>query len=576
MKHSWIMALMILALCLPIFSLCAQQEGKSDEAPQLSLEEQQLQAFVESFVRRASWLEKEANQAEWNAYITGKKEDYDKKAEMVNKLDMLYADKGDYASLVHLRDSGKIHDPDLKRQLAILLNEYGPRQIKPELLKQLSEKEAEVQRAFNTYRGTIDGKEAAERDIYDILVNSKDRDQRKKAWEAQKGVGKKVELLLLELIKLRNEAAKSLGFENYYVMTMQFRDQNVAELRDIFQKLYETTEQPFSKNKAQMDAILAERYGIKVSELRPWDYPNPFFQDAPGIFATADMEKYFKGKDFVRIVSAFYEGAGLPVGQILAQSDLYEKPGKSQHAFCFNIDRGQDIRILGNMRDDEDSCSTLLHEMGHAVYDKNLDPKMNWLFRQPAHIFTTEASAMMFERLTKNPSWLTAVVGIPKEEAEAMRSALTQTLALQQLVFCRWTEVMFHFEQELYKNPDQDLNKLWWDTVEKYQKLTRPEDRNAPDWASKIHFATAPVYYHNYMLGELTASQLMHQLGSKVIGESKNWAAADFVNKPEVGQWLRENFYGPGAKYRWSDLLIKATGESLNPQYFAAQFIQGN
>jgi peptidyl-dipeptidase A len=577
MKYSWILLLTIVALCLPGLWLDAQEikTNETTQTPQLNLEEQQLQAFVESFVRRAARIEREGSLAEWSAYITGKKEDYDKKAEMTNQLDMLYADKDDYASLLRLRDSGKIHDADIKRQLIILLNEYGARQIKPELLKLLSEKDAEVQRVFNTYRGLIDGKEVIEGDIYDILITSKDRELRKKAWEAQKGAGKKVQPLLLELIKLRNEAAKSLGFDNYYVMAIQFDDQNVAELTAIFDKLYEATEAAFSKNKVQMDHILAQRYGIKESELRPWDYPNPFFQDTPGIFVAADLDKYFKGKNLEHITATFYESAGLPIKQVLAQSDLYPKAGKSEHAFCFNIDRGNDIRVLANLHDDEDSCATLLHELGHAVYDQYMDNKMNWLFRQPAHIFTTEASAMMFGRLTKNPGWLIHMVAVPKEEAEAMRAALQQSLALQQLVFCRWTEVMFHFEQELYKNPEQDLNKLWWDMVEKYQKLTRPENRNEPDWASKTHFATAPVYYHNYMLGELMASQVMHYLGCKIMGDSKNWAALDFVNKPETGKWLRDNIYSPGTKYRWSDLLLKATGESLNPQYFAEQFIEG-
>ncbi len=66
---------------------------------------------------------------------------------------------------------------------------------------------------------------------------------------------------------------------------------------------------------------------------------------------------------------------------------------------------------------------------------------------------------------------------------------------------------MFHFEQALYKNPEQDLNTLWWDLVEKYQLIKRPTGRSESDWAAKIHFTMAPVYYHNYMLGELLASQ---------------------------------------------------------------------
>ena len=39
----------------------------------------------------------------------------------------------------------------------------------------------------------------------------------------------------------------------------------------------------------------------------------------------------------------------------------------------------------------------------------------------------------------------------------------------------------------MYGNPDQDLNKLWWDLVEKYQEIRRPEGRDAPDYAAKIH-----------------------------------------------------------------------------------------
>ena len=36
-------------------------------------------------------------------------------------------------------------------------------------------------------------------------------------------------------------------------------------------------------------------------------------------------------------------------------------------------------------------------------------------------------------------------------------------------MFARWALVMLHFEKALYANPEQDLNKLWWDIVERYQ-----------------------------------------------------------------------------------------------------------
>ncbi|MCK7529636.1 MAG: hypothetical protein MZV63_00520 [Marinilabiliales bacterium] len=39
--------------------------------------------------------------------------------------------------------------------------------------------------------------------------------------------------------------------------------------------------------------------------------------------------------------------------------------------------------------------------------------------------------------------------------------------------------------------------------------LAKPEGRNMPDWATKIHVALYPCYYHNYLLGELLASQFV-------------------------------------------------------------------
>ena len=81
---------------------------------------------------------------------------------------------------------------------------------------------------------------------------------------------------------------------------------------------------------------------------------------------------------------------------------------------------------------------------------------------------------------------------------------------------------MVNFEKRLYKNPDQDLNKLWWDLVKEYQLIDFTRDK--PDWASKIHFVNAPVYYHNYLLGEVFASQL-----TNYISKGKNDGSCRFI-----------------------------------------------
>ena len=88
------------------------------------------------------------------------------------------------------------------------------------------------------------------------------------------------------------------------------------------------------------------------------------------------------------------------------------------------------------------------------------------------------------------------------------------------LIFSRWCQVVFRFEKELYANPDQDLNKLWWDLVEKYQEVKRPAGRNEPDYASKIHIVTVPVYYHNYLMGELFAAQVHYKIAKDILHSS--------------------------------------------------------
>ena len=148
-----------------------------------------------------------------------------------------------------------------------------------------------------------------------------------------------------------------------------------------------------------------------------------------------------------------------------------------------------------------------------------------------------------------------------------------KNLRLEQLVFSRWAQLMYNFEKSMYQNPDQDLNKLWWDLAEKYQMLKRPEGRNEPDWATKIHIATYPCYYHNYLMGELLASQLYYYIVTNII-KSEDFRFQSFANNKAVGEYLKSKVFMPANKYYWNEMIEKATGEKLNAKYYAKQFVK--
>jgi peptidyl-dipeptidase A len=137
----------------------------------------------------------------------------------------------------------------------------------------------------------------------------------------------------------------------------------------------------------------------------------------------------------------------------------------------------------------------------------------------------------------------------------------------QLLVQTRWELVMIHMERALYRDPAQDLRSLWWSLVARFQGVKPPAGRNAPDWAAKIHFSIAPVYYHNYLLGEMLASQLQDHILSQVAGGGADrWER--FVTEPAVGAFLRERFYAPGKRWSWRELVTHATGRPLEPKPF--------
>ena len=107
---------------------------------------------------------------------------------------------------------------------------------------------------------------------------------------------------------------------------------------------------------------------------------------------------------------------------------------------------------------------------------------------------------------------------------------------------------MFRFETALYDNPDQDLNRLWWDLVEKYQEVRRPEGRNEPDYAAKIHIVTAPAYYHNYMMGELFASQLHHAIAREVFHGADPARRCTWAIR-RSGRFMSERVFAPAARW---------------------------
>ncbi|GAQ83278.1 peptidase m3a and m3b thimet/oligopeptidase F [Klebsormidium nitens] len=509
----------------------------------------------------------QASRAWWDASTSGQDSDFAAKEQAQNALDFALSNKQRFGDLKEVKEALGKGTPLERRQVEVLYLMHLEKQVDGETLKRLNDLSNRVEKAFNTFRPVVGGREVTENAVRDLLRESKDEALRKEAWEASKGVGKVVEKELLELVKLRNKAAKGLGFADYHAMQLSVGEQSQEQVLQIFNELDALTRPLFASLKAEIDEALASSYGIPPEALRPWHYHDLFFQEVPAVFG-GDTAGPYSRLDIVGMCSRFYASIGLPIDDVIERSDLYERPGKSPHAFCTDIDRSGDVRVLGNVQPGEYWTNTMLHELGHSVYSsRNMPPGLPFFLRVESHTLTTEGVAMLFEKFGRKAAWLKAM-GVEVAGEKEFDAAQTRATRAHLLIFSRWYQVMFRFEKALYGNPDANLNSLWWDLVEEYQGITRPSGRDAPDYASKIHIPVAPCYYHNYMLGELFASQVHDTVAREV--QKVVPGEAIYVGDKAIGRFFRDRVFAPGKSLAWDELSEHITGKRLNAAAFAA------
>ncbi|QDV89392.1 Peptidase family M3 [Phycisphaerae bacterium RAS2] len=559
---------------LTLIMLAAAAIGASTAAAQPKQSpDDEFRPLLEAYVKKYKPLYIESATAWWEANTGGSDAAFKRKESAETALVELHADKAVFAQLKALKEGPAMGDPVLQRQLDVMYRAHLPGQADPELQKKIVAIETQVEKLFNTHRSRVAGKDVTENDVRQILSDSKTSSEAEEAWKGYMAVGDKIAGPLKELVKMRNELARKLGFRNFYAMRLALQEIDEAQLLKLFDELDELTRRPFAIEKMAIDQAMAKRFKVAQEELRPWHFGDLFFQAVPEMPGGVNLDDLYAKVDLLDMTRRYYAGMGLEADDILQRSDLYEKPGKSPHAFSTSLDRDQNVRVLCNLKPNLYWADTLVHELGHAVYDKYVAKDVPFLLHEASHSITTEGYAMMMGAMVKNEDFFRSVLKMSPEEAAAAAETAKRSLRREKLIFARWAQVMMRFEHGMYNDPDQDLGKLWWSLKAKYQMLRPPEKIGRPDYAAKIHIVTAPVYYHSYMMGDLFGCQVHHHIATKALGLD-NPAKTCFAGRKEAGDYLKKNIFGPGNLYSWNDLTRQATGEPLTAKYFAAQFVK--
>ncbi len=435
-----------------------------------------------------------------------------------------------------------------QKQLKDLLKSFDNYLNTGEALKALEKRENEIAQKYNSYVPKINGKEVTKTEITKIIQSESNPDIRKQAYEARIKGGDLIADDLVEFVKMRNEYAKTKGYDNYFDYKLKEDYEVEADFLDsLINEVYSGAKTKISDIQNQKYKELKEFF--KTDKLEGYHY---------GYLLPSNPEKavneILENQNIEQISKQIYNGMGYDVDEFIANGnltlDLYPRKGKNTHGFCFGIEAGKDSRILANLSNNVISLDTLNHEMGHCIYDLGISRDLPVVDRCPSSSAFTEAVAMMMGDIMKKETVLKDI--LPQDLLKSFMASHSEDEA----DFISKSLLIIDFERELYKNPDQNPAKLWQTLRKKYKNQNHAADN---EWATIPHYLSHPAYYQNYFRATIMKAQIYKYLRDTLGEITKNTGSADF---------LKQKIFSLGQSVEEYDLIKQLTGKKFSATDF--------
>ena len=419
-----------------------------------------------------------AEETSWNFFINSTDENLNKMTEASDNYSNFFKNEKIYNELKKIK-------PDVlnkyeTKQLKNLLDNFEEELTLGDELKVLRDKENEIAQKYNSYVSTIDGKEVSKAEILKILETETNIELREKAYNAKVLGGDLIAEDLKAFAKIRNDFAKKKGYSNFFEYKLkESYEVDLKELEKLLGDVYNSSAPLIKEIVAKNKKELSETFNIPVNELKQYHY-GLLTKNNP----EKDVNECFKNKEqIVEISKKAYLGMGYDIDKLIEEGkivlDLFPRKGKNTHGFCFTIDAERNARILANLTNNANSLDTLNHELGHSIYTLGTSRELCFL-DWDSYPAMTEAVAMMMGDLQKRENILADIV--PAQTLENFKAKFREDEAK----FVSRSLIFINFEKEMYKNPEQDLKKLWKDLQIKYAFANENEDLNNA-WATIPH-----------------------------------------------------------------------------------------
>jgi peptidyl-dipeptidase A len=431
-------------------------------------------------------------------------------------------------------------------------------------------------------------KPATANDLDSLLLKSRDLAERQRVWIASKEIGKPLKPGLAELVGLRNQVAREMGYKSYFALKVADYGMTVDEMMKLLDETLATTKPLYDGLHCWARNTLAARYKKPVPRLMPAHWlSNRWAQQWPGLVEETSLDPLFKGATAESIIKSsenFYVSLGFPrlPPSFWQKSDLYPVPPgvarkKNAHASAWHIDYDKDVRSLMSVEPNEKWFGTAHHELGHIYYYLSYStPEVPPLLREGANRAFHEAIGEIAKLASEQPPYLVKVGVMPAGKEPNPAGWLLQSALMSSIVFTSFSAgTMSHFERDLYEAelPTSEWQKRWWDYVAQYQGVIPPGARQADadmcDACTKTHLIDDAASYYDYALATLIKFQLHDHICTKILKQDVR--ACNYFGSKETGDFLR-GILSLGATRDWRAVIKEATGEAVSPRAMMAYF----
>lgn len=394
----------------------------------------------------------------------------------------------------------------------------------------LQQKEAKL---CNEYEKIIASAEidfdGEKRNLYGVMkyFEDEDREVRKAAWKKYEEFfashEKRFEEIWDELIKIRNEQGRNLGFENFIPLgymqqgrtdydaadVASFREQVKEELVPLCSKLYE-----------------AQAKRLNLDKVRVYD--------ENCVFADGNATPIGNDDELVEIAREMYKDMSKETGEFIdfmidhELLDLKNKPGKASTGYMTSILKYKAPFVFSCFNGTIGDIQVLTHELGHAFagYEAMRNQPIADYYSESTDI--AEIHSMSMEQFAY--PYAEKFFG---DKADKFRFQHLQ----EAITFVPFGVAVDEYQHIVYTHPEltpKERTAEWKKLEAKYMPW---RDYDGMEffgrggwWYHKIHIFLYPFYYINYTLTTMGAMEF-----KKKMHEDKTSAWNDYMNLCKVG-----------------------------------------